>query len=110
MSIKSKEEITRSQVIRDYLKTCKPSESSPKLVSEALAEKGLKVSASLVSYVKSALRRSIRKTAAKNAVAKKQKNISDFTALICAKDLLKLVGGDIAKAKKNLEIVSKLLS
>jgi hypothetical protein len=123
MTIK-KDEVSRSQLIRDYLKTCKNrKQKNPKAVCEALAKQGVNVSSGLVSVVKASMKRSIRKRAAKIAAnarySKKNvqtsnkkiaRNKTEISVLFCAKQLLDFVGGDIQKAKKNLEIVSKLIS
>jgi hypothetical protein len=106
-----KEKVNRSQAIRDYLKSVKPSERGPRAVCEALKAKGVNVSAQLVSQVKNSISGKKKKrtlSKARNQNAKKPN--SNFDTWIFAKNLLNSVGGDLASAKKNLEIISKLLS
>lgn len=104
-------EVSRSQMIREYLKTASASESGPKAVVEAMKSKGINVSQQLVSQIKSALKTKTRKKAASAAAATKARSKSDVSvgSWLIAKNLLNSVGGDLAAAKKNLEIVSKLL-
>jgi hypothetical protein len=116
-----KEVVNRSQAIREYLNSVKPSDRGPRAVSEALKAKGLSVSPQLVSQVKTSLN---KKTSSKkkgrvydSSFSKKIKKsrpdwfqLESVDTLISAKNLLKSVGGDLNAAKKNLEIISKLLS
>lgn len=103
--------VSRSHMVREYLKTASASESGPKAVVEALKSKGINVSQQLVSQIKSAQKKSRKKTASTAAVATKRNGKSDasIASWIIAKNLLNSVGGDLTAAKKNLEIVSKLL-
>lgn len=107
-----KVEVSRSQMIRDYLKSVRPSERSPTAVREALKAKGINVSHQLVSQVKSSLKNK-RKKASKKSSAKvgaSKGNKAVWETWILARNLLKSVDGDLVEAKKNLEIISKLLS
>lgn len=109
----SKKEVNRSEMVREYLKTLKPNQRSPKAVCEAMKEKGITVSQQLVSQVKLGFKKKNRKNAARVAVKtkdKKDKIKSDFQSWTIAKELLRSVGGDLSAAKKNLELVSRLLS
>lgn len=114
-----KVEVSRSQAIRDYLKSARPSERGPKAVCEALKSKGIDVSQSLVSQVKNSIKKKSGRNKkrllemARTGKAKPKKNTdfsNAFDTWILAKNLLKSVDGDLAEAKKNLEIISKLLS
>lgn len=126
--------VSRSQMIRDYIKSVRPSERSPTKVVEALKAKGVNVSAALVSQVKSSLSTKKKNSSKKKSIlremaktgksrpydAKFSKAIrklrpdwfekDEFSTLLTAKNLLKSVGGDLSAAKKSLEIISKLLS
>jgi hypothetical protein len=101
--------VSRSQLIRDYLKTAKPSECGPKAVVEALKAKGINVTMGLVSQVKATSKKKVRRKAASVAAKSRHSRNSQFEAWVIAKDLLGALGGDLAAAKKNLEIVAKLL-
>lgn len=102
--------VNRSELIRECLKNTKSwRERMPKAVSDALKAKGINVSTQLVSQVKSSLKKKTKRTKAKKQVAPKKQH-ENFQTWIFAKNLLNAVGGDLATAKKNLEIVSKLLS
>lgn len=101
--------VSRSQLIRDYLKTAKPSERGPKAVVEALKAKGVTVTMGLVSQVKATSKKKVRRKAASVAAKSRHSRNSQFEAWVIAKNLLGAVGGDLAAAKKNLEIVAKLL-
>jgi hypothetical protein len=103
-------EVNRSEMVREYLKTLKPNQRSPKAVCEAMKEKGITVSQQLVSQVKMGFKKKSRKSAAQSAVKTKNKIKADFQSWTAAKELLRSVGGDLSVAKKNLEIVSRLLS
>ena len=108
-----KEKVSRSQAIRDYLRTAKPSDRGPRAVSESLKAKGINVTPQLVSQVKSAISKKKSKTKRTNkASAAKigKKNWAGWDTWILARNLLKSVDGDLVEAKKNLEIISKLLS
>lgn len=111
-----KETVSRSQAIRDYLKSVKPSERGPRAVSEALKSKGINVTPQLVSQVKNSIKKKTKKNKkhllemARTGKAKPKKNTDSFDTWILAKNLLKSVDGDLVAAKKNLEIISKLLS
>jgi hypothetical protein len=106
----TKKEVNRSEMVREYLKTLKPNQRSPKAVCEAMKEKGITVSQQLVSQVKLGFKKKARKNAARIAAKAKHKNSADFQSWTIAKELLRSVGGDLSAAKKNLELVSRLLS
>jgi hypothetical protein len=110
MATSEKKRVNRSELVREYLKSAKPSERSPKMVVEALKAKGITVSTQLVSQVKNALKKKSRKKAASVAAKVRHKNNSDMQSWTIARDLLRSVGGDITVARKNLEIVFKLMS
>lgn len=103
---------SRSQLVRDYVNSVPPKQRAPLAVVAALKERGITISASLVSYVKHNLKKK-RKAGVSSKTVSKKKNIEiDFDVKSCliAKNLLASVDGDLQAAKKNLEIVSKLLS
>ena len=107
--------ISRSQLIRDYLKSVSPKQRAPMAVVAALKELGTNVSVSLVSYVKHNMKLKKRSKTVNKKIDKagnKKKIEVDFDVKSCliAKNLLASVGGDLQAAKKNLEIVSRLLS
>ena len=99
----------KSQMVRDYLNSIKPSQRIPLAVVEAMKSQGVIVSAQYVSQIKSRLK---SKKTKKSAVETSNKSNFDFDWKACrlAKDLLNSVGGDFSAAKRNLEIVAKLLS
>jgi hypothetical protein len=107
--------VNRSEKIRDYLKSVKPSERSPKAVSDALKEKGIKVSPNLVSLVKMKLPGNTTTTKKKAAIRPKSRSKSRSKAtnphaqFVMAKDFLNSAGG-LKQAKGILELVSKLIS
>jgi hypothetical protein len=98
--MKAKEK-SRSQIIREYLLSLKPSEQSPTKVSEALKEKGVNVTVHHIGMVKLHIRRSLEK--------KREKN-RNFDSILIAKSLLKHCNQNVGLANKSLEIVFKLLS
>lgn len=109
----AEKEKSRSQIVREYLLSVKPSDRGPKAVVEALKAKGVTVSQQLVSQVKTTLKKKgSRKGGVSIATRRNKSNraASSMESWIIAKNLLSSVGGDLAAAKKNLEIVSKLLS
>lgn len=109
--------VNRSEKIREYLKSVNPSDRSPKAVSEALKEKGIKVSPNLVSLVKMKLSgkpKKATKKAAKKATRKsikpKARNAENPHAqFVLAKDFLNSAGG-IEQAKKILDFLGDLMS
>lgn len=119
------EKVNKSEMIRQQLKSMKPSERSPKAVSEALKAKGVDVTPGLVGIVKMKMGPKKRKAKIKTktkvktrksrtAVAWKAWNTrrssdKDFGNLVLAKNFLNSAGG-IEKAKKTLDLVSKLMS
>jgi hypothetical protein len=112
-----KVKVNLSEKIREHLKSLKPSERSPKAVSEALAEKGFKVSPTLVAVIKGRMegKKAIKVKAKANTRSKgkaKPKAVrqpSNMDNLIHAKNFLKAVGG-VKEAKGLLDLVSSLIS
>lgn len=107
--------VNRSEKIREYLKSVKPSDRSPKAVSDALKEKGIKVSPNLVSLVKMKLGGKPKK-AAKKATRKatiklkaRPKAENPHASFVLAKDFLNSAGG-IEQAKKILDFLGDLMS
>ena len=97
----------RSEKIREYLKSIKPYERSPKAVSEALKAKGTTVSPTLVSLVKMKL--NARKAKAMSASrARKAKESAWINDVIRAKHFV-ISSGGLKEAKKLLEVVSRLI-
>lgn len=100
--------LNRSEKIREYLKSVNPSDRSPKAVSDALNEKGIKVSPNLVSLVKmkfdpkKATRKAIRPKA-------RRKVENPHAQFVLAKDFLNSAGG-IKQAKKILDFLGDLMS
>ena len=93
---------TRSQYIREYLASVKPSERSPTAVSNALKKRGIKVTVNHVCMVKLGM----------GLTKKRKKKISnsfDLQSTIIAKKLLNACKGDLNLAKTNLNLVSRLL-
>ncbi len=111
--------VNRSEKIREYLKSVKPSDRSPKAVSDALKEKGIKVSPNLVSLVKMKLSVKsgvLKKKAAKKATRKatikpkaRPKAENPHASFVLAKDFLNSAGG-IEQAKKILDFLGDLMS
>lgn len=102
--------VNLSEKIREHLKSIKPSDRGPKAVVEALKEKGIKVSPTLVAVIKSRMVGNENKTK-----AKKKKKIArvrtetNMENLLHAKNFLKAVGG-LKEAKGLLETVNSLIS
>ena len=114
------EKVNKSEMIRQQLKSMKPSERSPKAVAEALKAKGIDVTPGLVGIVKMKMgpkkRKAKIKAKAKTrkgraAAAWKTRRSADkeFGNLVLAKNFLNSAGG-VEKAKKTLDLVSKLMS
>lgn len=103
-----KTKVNKSELVREYLKSSK--DRSPKSVCEALKARGVTVSAQLVSQIKSKLIRKKRKNAASIAAKSRHSSNKELQSWTIARDLLRSVGGDIATARKNLEIVARLMS
>jgi len=106
----------KSEKIRDYLKSVKPSERSPKAVSEALKAKGTIVTPTLVSLVKMKMNGKQKKAARKPArvaqISRKAASRNNFgwaNDVIRAKDFISSTGG-IKEAKKLLDVVAHLIS
>jgi hypothetical protein len=96
--------VNKSDEIRNYLRSAPPEKRMPKDVCEALAEKGIEVSNSFVSIVKSKFYNGNKQISKKNKVGDNQ----DFGKLLLAKEYIKAFGGDFSAAKKNLELFIKL--
>lgn len=101
--------VSRSALIREHLKSVSPSERGPRAVVEALKAKGITVSMGLVSQVKASSKKKSRKKAASVAAKSRHSKNAELGSWVIAKNLLDSVGGDLAAARKNLEIVAKLL-
>jgi len=105
--------VNRSEKIREYLKSVKPSDRSPKAVSDALKEKGIKVSPNLVSLVKMKLsgKPKAAKKVARKAIRPKARKSAEHphTQFVLAKDFLNSAGG-IEQAKKILNFLGDLIS
>jgi hypothetical protein len=105
----------KSEKIRDYLKSVKPSERSPKAVSEALKAKGTIVTPTLVSLVKMKMngkQKKARKPARVAQSSRKAASRNNFgwaNDVIRAKDFISSTGG-IKEAKKLLDVVAHLIS
>jgi peptidoglycan hydrolase-like amidase len=106
----------KSEKIRDYLKSVKPSERSPKAVSEALKAKGTIVTPTLVSLVKMKMggkRKKARKPDRVAQIARKsastRNNFGWTDDVIRAKDFISSTGG-VKQAKKLLDVVAHLIS
>jgi arginine repressor len=81
-----KKPVSNSQAIRDYLKTHK--NAGPKEIQAALAKKGIKVTAALVSNVKSNAKKKSAGTQAKVRVTKKAADRTPLQDVKEAGDLL----------------------
>jgi hypothetical protein len=108
--------VNRSEKIRDYLKTLKPSDRSPKAVADALTAKGVKVTPTLVSLVKRNMRLKAKGKSRKNAPAKAHKprkvktnKVMTLKEVAHAKEFLEMCGG-LANAKNFLGAVNEILS
>lgn len=119
----TKTEVNKSELIREQLKSMKPSERSPKAVVEALKKKGHTVSPTFVSVVKTKMKPKRKAKASKNrastAAGKAWKTRwsgwgnflknGKIENLVLAKDFLNSAGG-IDQAKRILDVVNKLVS
>lgn len=118
----TKVEKSKSQQIRDYLKSAKTEEQRlPMAVVATFKEKGITISAGLVSQIKNKMlngkktrsirkanRKMRRKEHAQRRVSRKQ-DVS-IEHLVCAKNFLAAFKGDIKSARSALETVKKLMS
>ena len=97
MKIRSKRKSrkTRSQMIREYLKSLPPSDRNPTAVAVAMKARGVNVTRNLVSVVKSSM-------------ARQASPAQD--GLMIAKRLLEAVAGDAQRAKEMVEVVARILS
>lgn len=114
MSTKTEVEVNKSEKIREYLKSAKPSDRSPTAVSKALKAKGIEVSPAFVSQIKTKING--KKASKKKAIKSKPKRMTKPKAktmahqsLLSAKDFLNSAGG-LTEAKRLLEIVHNLMS
>lgn len=108
-----KVEVSKSELIRQQLKAMKPSERSPKAVSEALKKKGCIVTPAFVSVVKVKMNKKKKpiKTKARKSQSANGLLLSKDSSksLVLAKDFLNATGG-LNQAKHILEVVNKLIS
>lgn len=106
-----KTETSKSEQIREYLKSLPPSKRSPKAVSDALNAKGVKVSPGHVSLIKAKIK--VKRAKAKKTTATKpsRNGIGEelLKAIGQAKTLMDLSGG-LDKAKKFLDLVDQIRS
>lgn len=106
----------RSAMIRDLIASAKtPKEKSTQYIVDTLSSKGVIVTKQLVYQVKASSKKKSRRNAAKIAANARHSNNGktnggNMESWIIAKNLLSSVGGDLSVAKKNLEIVAKLIS
>lgn len=105
-------EVNKSDAIRDCLKNS--SDKSPSKISKMLEEKGIKVTPTYVSVVKSKMYSSKPKTSKPNKARKskaKAKNNAkaNLESLISAKSFIDKAGS-IENAKKLIDVVNKILS
>jgi hypothetical protein len=98
---------TRTQYIREYLSSAKPSERGPTATSKALRKRGIKVTVNHVGMVR--LEMGLTKRAKKKVSKKKVSNSFNLQSTIIAKKLLNACKGDLNLARTNLNLVSRLL-
>lgn len=109
--------VNKSEAIREYLKSVKPSERSPKAVAEALKAKGLTVTPGFVGVVKSHMKngrktQKVKRKAIKpKAKARKKAThpVSNLSSLITASNFINSAGG-LKQAKALLDVVSQIRS
>ena len=107
----TEEKKSRSQMVREYLGSASPDQCGPTAVVKAFKEKGISISSQLVSQIKNGLKNKNKPKKNGVAVAKRSKNGSDnMESWVIAKNLLNSVDGDLSLAKKNLDIVARLMS
>lgn len=85
---------TRSQIVREYLRSLPSGDRSPTAVAEAMKARGVTVTRNLVSVVKSSM-------------ARESDPAQD--GLMIAKKLLQ-AAGDAQRAKEMVEVVARILS
>ena len=103
----SKVEKSRSEIVREYLKSTRSEKAKlPTAVVAALKDKGIQVTPGLVSQIKNKIGKKRRKKPV-SATAKKELSLDN---LVYAKNLLKAFDGDIKSARSALEMVKKLMS
>jgi hypothetical protein len=104
---KRRRKINKSQAIRDYL--AKNPSATPSVIQEALAKKGLKVGASLISQVKykPSASKGRRKKRGRPARASASGRRIGLAQLVEAKALADKMGG-VARARQALDMLAKL--
>lgn len=103
--------VNKSEEIRNYLRTAPPDKRMPKDVVAALKDKGIDVGNAYVSIVKSKLMPTKEKVQRKKKKSKEETvPMDNFDSLLLAKKYLNAFDGDVSLARKNLELVSKLIS
>lgn len=105
----AEEKKSRSQMVREYLGSASADQCGPTAVVKAFKEKGITISSQLVSQIKNSMKSKKAKKGG-TAVAKRSKGGENMESWVIAKNLLNSVGGDLNLAKKNLDIVSRLMS
>jgi hypothetical protein len=121
------EKVNKSEMIRQQLKSMKPSERSPKAVAAALKAKGVEVSPGLVGIVKMKMkpkkgkakikakskRKSVRSATSKAWKTRRKNSWKSWEDLLqsteMAKNFIRSTGG-VKQAKHVLDIVSKIVS
>lgn len=93
---------TRTDHIREYLKSAKPSDRGPTAVSKALKRKGIVVTVHHVGMVK--LGMGLTKRTKKPKAEK-----FNLKSVSLAKKFLRACDGDISLAKTNLDLISRLM-
>lgn len=101
--------MTRTDKIRKYLLSLKPSERSPTAVAKALEKKGIKVTVHHVGMVKLALRGKRVLKRVGNRSGRSGRIKLKNSGLIIARDLLKSCNNDLDLALENIKIVSRLI-
>jgi hypothetical protein len=108
MAKRRRRKINKSQAIRDYLAT-NPS-ATPSAIKEALAEKGIKVGASLISQVKykpGVTKGKRKRRAMAGRPAGRRGEAVDIEMLVAAKAIADKLGG-VARAKEALTLLERL--
>lgn len=112
MSTKTEVDVNKSDKIREYLKSVKPSDRSPTAVAKALKAKGIEVSPAFVSQIKTKIngKKDRKKKAIKSKPKRsKAKAMTPHQSLLNAKDFLNSAGG-LSEAKRLLDLVHNLIS
>ncbi len=108
LKMAKKRKVNKSEAVRDYY--AQHPDAKPKAVSEALAERGIKVSPASVSTIK--FQASKKGTLPASAAGRKGKPArsgggADFQRLLAAKELVEKVGG-VEAAKKLLDELAQV--